>query len=417
MTAPVGAEETLDAGPPPPPTFPALDTMRALAAIAVLATHAAFWGGAYAEPVIGTALARLDIGVAVFFVLSGFLLSRPFLSRHARGLPAPSTTRYLWKRVLRILPVYVLAVVAAMLLLPGNDDASAGTWGTTLVLGNIYVGGELPDGLTQMWSLSTEVAFYLALPPLMWLALSRRRRGATGQSRLGAVLTVLVFVNVIWILDLAGRLDADAVTTALWLPSYLTWFSVGIVMSASAVHLDRGSTDDHSVPERLAQALRQMGRAPGVCWTAGLALFVIAATPLAGPSTLIAPTLGEAMTKNLLYAAAAGLLILPGVFADPGGRFIRVLSLPPLRHLGHLSYGIFCVHLVILELVARWRDMELFRGRSLELFIITLVVSVVVAELLYWLLERPAMRLKDLTMAPGSRSTATSTPKAAATRS
>ena len=44
------------------------------------------------------------------------------------------------------------------------------------------------------------------------------------------------------------------------------------------------------------------------------------------------------------------------------------MSLPSLRHLGRISYGVFCVHLVVLELVARWRDVELFDGRTLELF-------------------------------------------------
>ncbi|GEP32856.1 acyltransferase [Nocardioides szechwanensis] len=402
--------------PNAPATFPALDTMRAIAAIAVLATHASFWGGAYAQPVFGTALARLDIGVAIFFVLSGFLLARPFLSRHARGRPAPSTGRYLWKRALRILPVYVVAVVTALVLLPGNDGAGPTTWVKTLLLGNIYVDGGLPDGLTQMWSLSTEVAFYLVLPVLMWVALSRGRSGAASASRVGTLVGVLVLVNMAWVLDLAARLDLEGATPALWLPSYLTWFSVGIVLAACGVHLDQGGADGAGGWSRFAVAVREMGRLPGVCWTAGLAIFAIAATPIAGPSTLIAPTLGEALAKNLLYAAAAGLLILPGIFADPGGRYVRVLSLPLLRHLGHISYGVFCMHLVILELVARWLDLELFRGRTLELFAVTLALSLLVAELLYWLLERPAMRLKDLSR-PGSRSTESSTPKATATRS
>ena len=154
----------------------------------------------------------------------------------------------------------------------------------------------------------------------------------------------------------------------LWLPSYLTWFSVGMLIAACFVHVHREADDAAVGSTRVASALRQMGLTPGVCWTAGLALFAIAATPVAGPASLTAPTLGEAMTKNLLYAVTAGLLILPAVFADPGGRFIRVMSTPFLRHLGHISYGVFCVHLVILELVARWRDIELFEGRTVELF-------------------------------------------------
>ncbi len=100
----------------------------------------------------------------MFFVLSGFLLSRPWFDRHVRGGGALSTGRYLWKRALRLVPVYVLTVVAALTLLPGNRNASVGEWLTTLLMGNTYVSDRLPDGLTQMWSLSTEVAFYLCSP-------------------------------------------------------------------------------------------------------------------------------------------------------------------------------------------------------------------------------------------------------------
>ncbi len=417
MTATVGRDETEPVGPRASVTLPALDSLRALAAVSVLATHASFWGGAYAQPTFGTALARLDIGVAIFFVLSGFLLSRPWLERHARRLPAPSTPRYLWKRALRIIPVYVLAVVAALTLLPGNSGASPALWVKTLLLSNIYVDDRLPDGLTQMWSLATEVAFYLVLPGLMWLALSRRRRGAPSRSRLGVVVAVLVLVNVVWVLDLAARLDWGGSMIGLWLPSYLTWFSVGLLLAACHVHVHRRAGDAAVGSPRMATALSTMGLSPGVCWIAGLALFAIAATPVAGPSSLTAPALGEAMTKNVLYALTAGLLVLPAVFADPRGRFIRVMSLPLLRHLGHISYGVFCVHLVILELVARWRDIELFEGRTVELFAITLVISLVVSEVLYRVVERPAMRLRNLGIPRRGRSTDSTTPSAAATRS
>ena len=312
----------------------------------------------------------------------------------------------------------MLAAVAALVLLPGNSGASPALWVKTLLLSNIYVDDHLPDGLTQMWSLAVEVAFYVVLPGIMWLALSRRRRGTPSRSRLGVVLAVLVAVNVVWVLDLAVRLDWGGSMIGLWLPSYLTWFSVGMAMAACYVRVHREAQDAAVGSDRVASTLRQMGMAPGVCWTTGLALFAISATPVAGPSSLTAPALGEAMTKNLLYAVTAGLLILPAVFADPGGRFIRVMSTPLLRHLGHISYGLFCVHLVILELVARWRGIELFEGRTVELFAFTLVLSLVVSEVLYRLVERPAMRLRNLgrSLVESGRPTA-STPNAAATRS
>lgn len=396
-------------------TLPALDSMRAVASIAVLATHAAFWGGAYGREGYGTALARLDIGVAIFFVLSGFLLSRSWFEQYAHRQPAPRTRVYFWHRLLRIYPMYVVAAVAALVLLPGNDDASFATWVRTLTLTNIYFDTQLPDGLTQMWSLATEVAFYLALPLLMWLVLSRRRHGQRGPERLGLVLAAMLAANIGWLVASSTVLsDTDARVT-VWLPGYLTWFGVGIVIAAAAVRLEAGA--DAAGSPRVAQLLQQMGRSPGTCWVAALALFAIISTPIAGPASLNAPLAAEAMVKNLAYAVTAGLVILPGVFAAPTGAYITTMSWSPLRHLGRISYGIFCVHLVILELVTRWRDMELFAGRTLELFTLTLLISIAVSEVLYRVVERPFLRWKNVFDRSPSSTSASTTPSPANTSS
>ncbi len=397
--------------------LPALDSMRGIAAIAVVVTHASFWGGAYGHRGYGTALARLDIGVALFFVLSGFLLSRPWFERHARRVPAPRVGGYLWRRLLRIVPTYLFSAVAALTLLPGNHDASLATWVKTVTMTNIYLDDRLPDGLTQMWSLATEVAFYLVLPALMWLILSRRRRGSRSASRLGLVVVVLVLANLVWVVGAAAGARLDGTMMGVWLPGYLTWFAGGIVIAACAVRLDPEHRAGAAGSLAIAQSLRRMGQSPGVCWISALALFAIAATPLAGPALLIAPAGGEAVAKNLIYAAVAALVILPAVFADPDGRYIRTLSLPFLRHLGHTSYGLFSVHLVVLELVARWRGIELFEGRTLELFVVTLLISLAVAELVYRLLERPAMRWKSLMDPKPSITSPSTTPSPATTSS
>ena len=111
------------------PVFPVLDTLRAVGALAVLTTHSTFQSGDYVgHGVWGTLLSRLDIGVAVFFVLSGFLLSRPYLARAAAGLPHPTTGRYYWKRLLRIYPVYAVTVVLALALIDDNDGIGVGAW-------------------------------------------------------------------------------------------------------------------------------------------------------------------------------------------------------------------------------------------------------------------------------------------------
>ncbi|EUA16226.1 putative membrane protein [Mycobacterium xenopi 4042] len=71
---------------------------------------------------------------------------------------------------MRIMPGYVVAVVVILCLLPEADHASLTVWLANLSLTQIYVPLTLTAGLTQMWSLSVEVSFYLALPILALLA-------------------------------------------------------------------------------------------------------------------------------------------------------------------------------------------------------------------------------------------------------
>src|SRR3546814_19566466 len=86
--------------------FPALDTLRLVGATAIVVTHTAFWAGTYTSAgTVGSLLARMDVRVAIFFLLSGFLLSRAWFVRAAAGRPAPHTRHHTSRRVLRILPL------------------------------------------------------------------------------------------------------------------------------------------------------------------------------------------------------------------------------------------------------------------------------------------------------------------------
>ncbi|MGH1562746.1 acyltransferase family protein [Mumia sp. DW29H23] len=361
--------------------YPALDTMRAIASVAVVATHVAFWAGFYSEGTLGALTARMDFGVAVFFVLSGFLLSQPYLAAQATRRTLPPAGRYFWHRALRILPVYWVAVVAALTLLPENDTASPADWLENLTLTRLY-SGELTPGLTQMWSLSTEVAFYVLLPLGMAVLARTVCRRRWRPVALLVVLGVLSLLSWVWVAlsgtDVLGGLSSPG----QWLPSYLSWFSVGIAFAVAEI-------------ER-STLVRRLAAAPWTAWLAAGAVLLVASTPVAGPVLLEPPSATEAVVKNVLYAVAAGLLVLPAIFAEPSTAFQRVLSVPALRHLGFISYSLFCCHLVVLHLVFTWRDYELFSAPGLELFALTLVGSLLVSEVLYRVVELPALRLRNV---------------------
>lgn len=369
------------------PVFPALDTMRAVGALAVLTTHSAFWSGDYTRHgSFGTLLARLDVGVSIFFVLSGFLLSRPYLARAHAGLEPPVLGRYLRKRFLRIFPAYALTVVIAMLFIEANSGASIRDWVRTLLLADVYTETSLPAGLTQMWSLAVEVSFYLVLPGLMLLGTGRTRR--LNPARVTALIAVLVAITIWWHLDLSARATSEALPLQ-WLPAYLSWFAIGIGLAL--VHIRHSSGEPSG---RIMSGLLALARQPGSCWALAGGIMMLAATPVAAPTMLATATPAESLTKHVMYAAVGGLLILPGIFPVPGSAYLRFMSLRPLRHLGLISYGIFCIHLPVLHLVMQVTDYRLFNGHGLQIWTLTVLVSVLAAELIYRVVERPSMRLK-----------------------
>lgn len=364
------------------PRFPALDGLRALGALAVLTTHVGFSSGASLIGAWAGPLARLDAGVAVFFVISGFLLYRPHVVARLDGQAPPATGAYLWHRALRILPVLWMAVVLA-LVLRGDRDAGLSGYLQVATLTQVYADGFQVPGLTQMWSLATEVAFYLVLP---WLARGLGRvggRSAAGLRREVAALIALAAISVVWWAVVAE----GGSTMGLWLPGYLGWFAAGMSLAVWSAGRERGL---------LAHGpLDDLAAAPGTAWVAAMALFLVAATPIAGPYGLQLPTTGTAVTKNIVYAAIAFLVVLPAVLAPatrPSQRVVSVLGSGLPRYLGQISYGIFAYHVALLGLVERVIDHKPFGGQFFLLWAATLGVSVALATLSFYVVERPIIR-------------------------
>jgi peptidoglycan/LPS O-acetylase OafA/YrhL len=375
--------------------FSCLDAFRAFAATGVVATHAAFQTGRSVYGPFSAALARLDVGVAVFFVISGFLLFHPYAWAAASGTPAPSLRGYLWRRGLRILPAYWLAVAACLLLIPANRAiAGPADWAGYATLTQIYRYGWPRLGLTQTWSLCTEVAFYLALPLLAGAVLGRGsafgRAPWSGRRALGR-LAVLPVVAVGWAV-VVGAVGTRSGLVGNWLPGFLDWFAVGMALAVVSVHLQTRSPAADS-RWRVAE---QLGTAPVTCWAVALGLFALASTPLAGPRAFEAPPdVWAVVLKNLLYAGTAAFLLLPAIFgAGPGTLRRRVLASRPARWLGRISYGIFLWHLLVLQGVTAVLGRPPFTGSWLQVFALTWLGGVAVATVSYYLVERPALRLK-----------------------
>jgi peptidoglycan/LPS O-acetylase OafA/YrhL len=356
-----------------------LDGVRAIAAYGVIATHAGFNSGRSLDNgPFAPFLARLDFGVTLFFLLSGFLLFRPFAVAALDDTPGPRIGSFWWRRFLRIAPAYWLVIVVVLGVLTVQKTTWA-EWRSYLLLTQTYDGQNLDSSLPQMWTLATEIGFYAALP-LLALAARRlgRRRPLAGQLALVAAMA-------------AGALAANLVTHAvsgdysvgmLWLPAYLDWFALGMllaILSAAA----------HPLPRPLA-ALREMASAPGTCWALGVLLFWISTLPLAGPRSLIAASAWEWTIKHYLYGAAALFLLLPvALGSTPWIR--RVLGNPAMSWLGAISYGVYLWHLPLLIALQRWLGWRTFSGHFMELFVLTALTSTAAAAASWYLLERPLL--------------------------
>jgi len=370
--------------------FDALDAIRAVASIGVVVTHVSFQTGTTNNGTWAGFLARLDSGVALFFVLSGFLLFLPYARRRFAGAVPPATGPYLWRRALRILPAYWLVVVMCFVLLPENAKVTSADWIRHLLLLQNYQPNTLRAGLTQTWSLVTEVSFYLLLPVLATIILGRHGTPLSDRRPL-RVLGLFVAFSIAWLL-VSRIVDEDgSQPLGSWLPGTLAWFSVGMALALLRAWFEQlGSA---SLP--LAW-VRDLAKAPGSCWLLALFLFAVATTPVAGPRLLFPSTGWEMVAKTLLYGTAAAFIVLPLVLADQSGsRFIRALSVRPLRWLGELSYSIFLWHLLVLASVYELTDIKIFQGRFWSVLGLTLAGTMVVSTLSYLLLERPLLRLKS----------------------
>ncbi|MFT4189509.1 MAG: acyltransferase [Aeromicrobium sp.] len=365
----------------PPRAYPELDGLRALAALAVVGTHTGFWAGVYGHGLLGAAAHRLEAGVAVFFVLSAFLLGRPHVARALTGAPVEPARRYYRKRFFRVWPVYAVTVVAALLILPQNRGAGLWTWLWELSLVDHLTGRRLPEGLTQMWSLSVEVCFYLVLPLLGWLLARAGGGWAGGLLAWVGLLAVggVAYSALVWSVD-AGWAE----TLRHQLPAYLPWFAAGLFLAVLAADADAER------PRPLTQTAVVVARERLACRAAAAALFVVLATPVGGPVGLFQPGVGGALARQIGYGLIALLVVAPSVLAP---RATSPLAHPLLRHLGRTSYALFCCHLTVLALIVEQGGLTQFAISWPLLFLGTAVVGQLVGEVLYRCVERPSLRL------------------------
>jgi peptidoglycan/LPS O-acetylase OafA/YrhL len=309
-----------------------LDGLRGLAALTVFLFH----GWLYTMPrpdasdrsSLGDYAAHeLRLGLVAFFVLSGFLLSRPWFAAALEGRRPPSVRRYARSRIARIAPAYYAALAGSIVLLwglsgtPGLRLPPAGE----LPLFFVFAQNISPSSVMKldppMWSLAVEVGFYALLPAIGWLAvrLPRQRRAQA----LGPL--ALLALGVLYNWAIAGR--GLGLTFSKTLLAMLPYFAVGM-LAALALH-------DRAVSPRVRRAL--IG--------GGLAIVLADAVLKATAAASGADSSPVFVILRDLPSGLGFALVIGAVAATPSS---RILGGRVLASLGAISYGLYLWHVPIL---------------------------------------------------------------------
>lgn len=347
------------------PYFGSLDGLRGLAVLAVLWHHAGERG-------LGPAIAQRGfLGVDLFFVISGFLITT-LLLREVRAAGRIHLGAFYARRALRLMPLYyaLLGVLALLFGAVWPDALMSGPFFDDLPWYASYSSNWIVPGtfMAITWSLAMEEQFYLTWPTIL--------RWAPGSAS-----SCLLLAGGSSLLVHSGLLDEllQSVFGPAWqllpmLGSTLLPLALGCAMALS---LERGKA------RWIAWAKNS--------WAAPLSLALLLATcalPFAWPS-------GPLIAGAQLCMAA---LVASCVVREDNG-LKRLLHLAPLRRVGTVSYGVYLLHMLCLQGIYELEARGFISGPFAR-FAATAVVTYACAELSYRFLESPFLRLRNRFRAP-----------------
>jgi peptidoglycan/LPS O-acetylase OafA/YrhL len=338
---------------------PDVEGLRAVAVVAVVLYHANI-----------SVISGGFVGVDIFFVISGFLITGILLSERERSAGISLLSFYA-RRIRRVLPAatVVLAVtVISSYWLVGVARAQSvahDAYWAAVFLGNVHFSiagvdyfnrGAAPSPLLHFWSLGVEEQFYLAWP-LMMIVLGLSLHKISYRVKLGCFLAVAIGASLAWSI-------VQTSSNPSW--AYFSPFTRAWELAAGAM---------------VAVLLPSLARVPAVAlriasWI-GLACIVVSifvydgATPFPGVAAL-------------LPVGGATLLIVGGSSFDPLGA-TALLGLPPVRYIGRISYSLYLWHWPVLVLLAG----DLGHPLSTAVSLLAVAGAVVLSAITYAVVESP----------------------------
>jgi peptidoglycan/LPS O-acetylase OafA/YrhL len=391
--------------------YDSLDGLRAVAALMVLVTHVGdatalsarvLHFGSISLP-LNNAAYEMNLGVEVFFVISAFLVYRPFLAANVDGDGHPEPLRFLWRRAWRIYPAYWFALIVIVAFTSRSLSFSNGANNGDLRVSHFllvwgydtrWLGANF--GLRQAWTLVVEVSFYFFVPFWAWfMRRAGRWLGALRAEVIGALLLIPISPWMVW--NLSGTNIPSPLRV---LPPFITAFAIGMLFASLDVWHERRA-ESHALYDRLA-------RRASWAWAIAIVAFIafIKLDHLNGVSVLTASSRQLAVERTM-HAVIAGLLAFPaivGLQRTDGVR--RILRWRPLVLLGIISYGFYLWHYLFIDTLRHKLDAWRATGAHARIvnlfadhiwfevgafFVIALVGATVMGALSWFLIERPAI--------------------------
>lgn len=348
--------------------LPGLDGLRCIAVMAVLLYHISpnqFIGG--------------YIGVDLFFVISGFLITY----RNLQNIQNPEKTftlKNFWlRRARRLIPALVLVILICVPLgaiiypdiLVGafRQVAGALTYSTNwveIIHGSNYFDQANPSLFKNFWSLAVEEQFYIIWPPLLLLLLSRKLK----NSQLITIVSAIAVVSMI----LMGVLASDANYTRVYYGTDTHCFglAMGIIL-AFIWNKESGSLSK----EWLSSQKWTVGLAP-----VGLIGFIAIVF-------LVPDTSSFAYPFGLALGSLFSLFLIASVIIRPQALFTRIMELAPLRWVGVRSYGIYLWHWPMLVFGRILIPTAMGTVENVAVDVLFALIAFVASDLSYRFVEEP----------------------------